>query len=90
MMKHGLHDCVIPYNKMYSDEIMDETLFGKRALISSIFTDRKMLSERVINKRKCGFYLSKVKYEPKFMLYNKKFNKELKERIDFRYSTISC
>ena len=76
---------------MFSVEIMVDILSGKRALIASLYGLKSFLSSRVKQKRRCGFYLAEslVDYAPKFMLFNKKFNKKLKEKIDFRYVRIS-
>ena len=87
MIKHGLQNCVVSRKKVFSDEIMDDILSGKRALIKSLATFKRYLSNQVKNKGRCGFYISKseANYQPQFMLFNKKFNKKLKEKIDFRY-----
>ena len=86
MIKHGLPNCVVPEERVYSEEIMDDILSGKRALIQYLSTYKNILSKRVKNKRRCGFYISKLvaNYQPQFMLFNKKFNKKLKEKIDFK------
>ena len=91
MVKHGLQNCVVPEERVLSDEIMDEILSGKRALIKNFSTYKSILSERAKEKRRCGFYISEseANYQSHFMLFNKKFNKKLKEKIDFRYIRIS-
>ena len=90
MIKHGLQNCILPDERMFSDEIMDDILSGKRVLLHSISTYKSILSERVKKKIQCGFYISEseTNYQPHFMLFNKKFNKKLKEKIDFRYARI--
>ena len=91
MIKHGLQNCIVPNERVFSDEIMDDILSGKRALIESLPMYKSIFSERVKNKRRCGFYISEseANYLPHFMLFNKKFNKKLKDKIDFRYIRIS-
>ena len=91
MIKHGLQNCVLPDERLFSDEIMDDILSGKRALFDSLLNYKSILSERAKKKRQCGFYISELEAnnEPEFMLFNKKFNKKLKEKIDFRYVRIS-
>jgi hypothetical protein len=73
---------------MFSDEIMVDILLGKRALIAPLYGFKSHLSYRVKKKRLCGFYLAEslVDHVPKFMLFNKKFNKKLKEKIDSMYA----
>jgi hypothetical protein len=89
MIKHGLQNCVVSEEKTLSGEIIDDILSGKRALIATLSTFKSILSERVKKKRQCGFYISEANYKPLFMLFSTKFNKKLKEQIDFRYVRIS-
>ena len=91
MIKHGLDNCVLPYERVLSDEIIDDILSGKRVLITALSSYKSILSERVKKKGRRDFYISKLEAinEPEFMLFNKKFNKKLKEKIDFRYIRIS-
>jgi hypothetical protein len=91
MLKLGLRNCLIPGGKLSSHKIIDETLSGKRAIIASSSYFKSFLSERVKQKGRCGFYLSKsvVDYEPHFILFNKKFNKKLKGKIDMMYVRFS-
>ena len=91
MIKHGLQNCIVSNKRVYSDEIMDDVLSGKRVIIYPLSTYKTILSKRTKNKRQCGFYISEseANYEPQFMLFNKKFNKKLKEKIDFTYVRIS-
>ena len=84
MIKHGLQNCVVPEERVLSDEIMDDILSGKRALIQPLTRYKRILSERAKKKRQCGFYISEANYKPLFMLFNKKFNKNLKKKIDFK------
>ena len=86
MIKHGLQNCVVSEERLRSDEIIDDILSGKRVLIQTLSLYKSILSERAKNKKQCGFYISEseANYEPLFMLFNKKFNKKLKEKIDFR------
>jgi hypothetical protein len=86
MVKHGLHNCLLPFAQVISDEIMKDTLSGKRVLMLDLSTFKTFLTNRVKQKGQCGFYLSEsvVDYMPLFMLFNKKFNKKLKDKIDFR------
>jgi len=89
MIKHGLQNCLIPRHRLWMEhKIMDEILLGKRASIGHLSTIKEVLYKRVMDKRQCGFYVSEIKYEPYFMLFNKKFDKKLKEKIDFRYFII--
>ena len=91
MIKHGLHNCVLPYERVLLDEMIDDILSGKRALIESLSAFKCILSERAKKRGRCGFHISEsvANYEPHFMLFNKKFNKRLKDKIDFRYVRIS-
>ena len=89
MIKHGLENCLVPYERLFSDEIMDDILSGKRALMQSLLSLRSILSQRAKNKSRCGFYISETNYKPLFMLFSKNFNKKLKDKIDFRYVRIS-
>ena len=86
MVKYGLQNCVLSEERVFSDEIMADILSGKRVLIYPLSMYKSILSKRAKNKRRCGFYISKseVNYKPLFMLFNKNFNKKLKEKIDFR------
>jgi hypothetical protein len=86
MVKHGIQNCVLSAERLSSNEIMDDILLGKRAVILTLPTFKSLLSIRVKNKGRCGFYISEsaVNYHPSFMLFNKKFNKNLKEKIDFK------
>ena len=91
MLKFGLHNCLVPAAKLNTPEIIDDTLSGKIAIISSSSYFKWFLSKRVKQKELCGFYLSKsvVDYNSHFMLFNKKFNKKLKEKIDMMYVRFS-
>ena len=70
---------------------MSDILLGKRVLIYSISKFKSYLSIRVKQKERCGFYLAESVYThgPSFMLYNKKFNKKLKDKIDLMYENFS-
>ena len=70
---------------------MSDILSGKRALISSLTGFKSHLSIQVNQKERCGFYLaeSAINHELYFMLYNKKFNKKLKDKIDLMYENFS-
>ena len=70
---------------------MSDILSGKRALMASLCECKSFLSSRVKQKGRCGFYLAESvdNHVPYFMLYNKKFNKKLKEKIDFMYENFS-
>ena len=83
MIKFGIDNCVFSEEQVFSDEILDDILSGKRALIESLATYKSRLSYRAKNKGRCGFYTSEsaTNYEPHFMLFNKKFNKNLKEKM---------
>jgi len=86
MVNYGLENCVIPKERVYSNEFFDEILSGKRALIDSFSRMKSFLSKRVKTKDRCGFYLSESLYDrvPRYLLYNKKFNKEYKQKMDFK------
>jgi len=90
MVKYGILNCVLPEERVFSDEVLDDILLGKRALVESLATYKSHLSYRVKNKGKCGFHTSKsaMIYESHFMLYNKNFDKRMKEKIDFKYAKI--
>ena len=88
MIKHGLHNCLLSNDQQfYSEETYSDILSGKRALIASLSTFKNFLSHRVKQNRQCGFHLAESVAErmPHFMLYNKKFNKKLKEKLDSMY-----
>ena len=91
MIKHGLQNCVVPNERLLSDVIMDDVLSGKRAVLRSLAKCKSLLSIRVKKKERCGFDISELAaiYEPHYMLFNKKFNKKLKEKIDFKYVRIT-
>jgi hypothetical protein len=86
MMKHGLHKCLLSTSQVFSEEIMNDTLSGKRALVYSLSSTKSFLSSQVKEKGRCGFHLavSLVHNAPAFMLYNKNFSKIMKEKIDLR------
>ena len=86
MVKHGIQNCVLSLERLSSNEIMNDILSGKRALIRSLGSYKSLLSIRVKKKERCGFYISELAayYEPHYMLFNKKFNKNLKEKIDLK------
>jgi len=85
MVKHGLQDCIVPYENLFSDKIIDEVLSGKRALLESLSSYKVTLPE-LVRKKRCGFYISEseANYKPHSMLFNKNFNKELKDKIDLK------
>ena len=91
MVKHGIQNCFLSRERLFSNEIMEDILSGKRALIQSLSTYKSILSERAKKKGRCGFHISELEanYQPHFMLFNKKFDKKLKEKIDFRFVRIS-
>jgi len=86
----GEDNCLVPYVKLLSDEIMSETLSGKRALIDSIEGFKGFLSNRAEKKEECGFYLAEKASDhlPFFMLFNKKFDKQLKDKMDLMYEKL--
>ena len=91
MVEKGIHNCLLPHEKAFSKEIMNDILSGKRVLIDSLGEFKSYLSILVKQKERCGFYLAKsvINYVPRFMLFNKKFNKKLKEKIDLKYENFS-
>ena len=90
MVEKGIHNCFIPSDKVYSKEIMIDILSGKRASIYSLLEIKSYLSIQVKQKERCGFFLAEsvINSYPTFMLYNKKFNKKLKEEIDLKYKNL--
>ena len=73
---------------------MSDILSGKRALIDTFSEFKSVLSIRAKNKERCGFYVANsaiysVTHLPQYMLYNKKLNKKLKDKIDFVYENLS-
>jgi len=90
MVKYGLENCLVSNEKLNAEETLNDIPLGKRALIGSLPTYKSILSVRVKHKGLCGFYLGKsVVNEQHYMLYNKKLNKDLKEKIDLKYVNLS-
>ena len=91
MVEKGIQNCLLPYEKMFSKGVMSDILSGKRALIFNLSELKSYLSIQVKQKGHCGFYLaeSAINHIPQFMLYNKKLNKKLKDKIDFMYENFS-
>jgi hypothetical protein len=91
MVEKGIHNCLLSYENAFSKEIMNDILSGKRALLNSLSEFESYLSIQAKQKERCGFYLAKPEIDrlPHFMLYNKKFNKKLKDKIDLMYENFS-
>ena len=93
MVEKGIHNCFLPYEKVFSNVIISDILSGKRVFLANecFIRIQKLSFNPNKEKERCGFYLanSVIDGVPHFMLYNKKFNKKLKEKIDFRYVRIS-
>src|SRR4030081_2386787 len=89
MEENGIHNCLLPHEKVFSKEIMSDILSGKRALINALSKFKSHLSIRVKQKQRCGFYLAESIHMPLFMLYKRTFNKKLKDKIDLMYENFS-
>jgi hypothetical protein len=82
MIRFGLTQCLQEWSQLYSEKTMGEVRSGRRALMGSLFSYKNYLTTQVERKGECGFYLAKVNYIPAFFLFNKKFDSNLREKID--------
>jgi hypothetical protein len=85
----GPNQCIVSAKILNSDFLLDEILAGKRVLFRSTTSLKELLARRVREKKKCGFHIAKTSFikVPVFMVLNKNFNHELREKIKLRYET---
>ncbi len=81
--KEGPNKCFVSKSVINSDFILDQTLEGKIVMFRPISIIKQLLTKRVREKKKCGFHIARSSFEtvPIFMVFNKNFNREMKEKI---------
>ena len=85
--KDGTDRCFLPQLELNSESAMIQIIRGKRVILGELSNFKDTLARRVKNKNVCGYHLgsesfARVNYA---MLFNKKFDRELKNKINIKY-----
>jgi hypothetical protein len=81
--KFGSEKCFVSGSEKISDYSVSETLAGRNILFGTITPFKNLLSNRVKERKSCGFHIgSTIRNEGYFMLFNKRFDGTLRRKID--------
>jgi hypothetical protein len=69
---------------MFSDQSMEETLDGKRAIFASLREIQFKLAQRIEQGKRCGFHISESEAidTPLCIMYNKLFSTSWRVKFD--------
>ncbi len=82
--KFGITNCFRNSRELFSDQSMEETLDGKRAIFRSVSEFQFHLAKRIEQGKRCGYHISESEAidTPLYMMYNKLFSTSWRVKID--------